>query len=133
MEQQQKAKEKPTGGPGGRVQPAEQHPRVCSRKKNQRAWGGNEGINKINPKENNEDKNSTIKANLENFWSACQPGEKISSVCQFELKCEVAISQTRGDYSDIKMTKTRRQAGDSCAAHALRKKTQSANELKLFT
>lgn len=67
-------------------------------------------------------KNSTIKANLQNFWSACQPGEKISSVCQFELKCEVAISQTRGDYSDIKMTKTRRQAGDSCAAHALRKK-----------
>lgn len=60
-------------------------------------------------------------------------GEKISSVCQFELKCEVAISQTRGDYSDIKMTKTRRQAGDSCAAHALRKKTQSANELKIFT
>lgn len=53
-----------------------------------------------------------------------------SSVCQFALKCKATISLTRGDHTDIKMTKTRRQAGDSGAAHDMRGKQESGDELE---
>lgn len=39
-----------------------------------------------------------------------------SSVRQFVLKCKATVSPRRGDHSGIRMTKARRQTGDSGAA-----------------
>lgn len=44
-----------------------------------------------------------------------------------------ALSRTRGDHTDIKMTKTRRPAGDSAAAHVMRGEHESRDELKTFS
>lgn len=62
--------------------------------------------------------------------SLFQPGEQNSSVCQFALKA--TINQARGDYTDIKMTKTRRQAGDSGAAQDMCGKQECGAYLKTF-
>lgn len=90
MEQQQKAEEKPTGGPGGRVQAAEQHP------------PGKTGIRVL---VRNESIQREIKSEADPRFSR--------SLIQ---TCSICKAARRADHSDIKMTKTRRQAGDSGAA-----------------
>lgn len=67
-----------------------------------------------------------LKRSRSTFWCLFQP------LPPFVLKCSATISLTRGDHADIKMTKTRRQAGDSGAAPDMRGGQESGDELETF-